>query len=119
MTEIGKFLKKLRVDNNEILYTMAKKLDVTPSFLSAVELGKKKMPYEWNLKIRSAYTLSQDQEDALDEAISLSQKCILIDLENSSQSAKKIAVSFARSFGDFTEEQIEAIKKLMMNEDRK
>ena len=117
MTEIGKFLKKLRVDNGEVLLTMAKKLGVSPSFLSAVELGKKKMPYEWNLKIRSAYALTPAQEDELDEAISISEKAVILDFEEVSPTAKKLAVSFARSFSDFTDEQLEALKKLMNNED--
>ena len=116
MTEIGKFLKKLRIDNGEILLTMSQKLGVTPSFLSAVELGKKKMPYEWNLKIRSTYKLSQTQENELDEAIAISEKTIIVDIGEASTNAKKLAVSFARSFSDFTDEQLEAFRKVMNNE---
>lgn len=116
MTEIGKFLKKLRVDNGEILLGMAQKLGVTPSFLSAVELGKKKMPYEWNMKIRSAYALTPAQEE-LDEAIALSEKAVILDFKDVSPYAKKIAVSFARSFGNFTDDQLETLKKLMKNEE--
>ena len=119
MTEVGKFLKKLRVDNNEILFTMAQKLGVTSSFLSAVELGKKKMPYEWNVKIRSVYHLSPSQEEELDAAIAASEKAVIIDLENASHDAKKTAVSFARSFEDLSDEQLDAIKKLMQKEGNK
>lgn len=119
MTEIGKFLKKLRIDQGEVLLTMAQKLGVTPSFLSAVELGKKKMPYEWNLKIRSAYRLTPSQEDALDEAISASEKAVILDFGEASPNAKKLAVLFARSFSDLTDEQLDAIKKLMQNEENK
>lgn len=42
ITPIGKFLRKLRIDTGEILKDMAEKLHVSPSFLSAVENGKKK-----------------------------------------------------------------------------
>ena len=119
MTEIGKFLKKLRIDRGEVLLTMAQKLGVTPSFLSAVELGKKKMPYEWNLKIRSAYQLTPSQEETLDEAISASEKSIIIDFQDATPNAKKLAVSFARSFCELTDEQLKAIKKLMQSEDNK
>lgn len=119
MTEIGKFLKRLRIENGEVLLNMAQKLGVTPSFLSAVELGKKKMPYEWNLKIRSAYSLTPEQEDELDEAISLSEKAVILDFEEVSPTAKKLAVSFARSFSDFSDEQLDALKKLMSNEGNK
>lgn len=117
MTEIGKFLKKIRVDNGEVLLTMAEKLGVTPSFLSAVELGKKKMPYEWNLKIRSVYALTKAQEEELDDAIAKSEKAVMLDIEEVSPTAKKLAVSFARSFKDFTDEQLDALKKLMNNEE--
>ena len=48
ITPIGKFLRKLRIDTGEILKDMAEKLHVSPSFLSAVENGKKKMPSTWN-----------------------------------------------------------------------
>ena len=41
LTALGKFLRKLRIDNGEILKDMADKLGVTASFLSAVENGKK------------------------------------------------------------------------------
>lgn len=119
MTEIGKFLKKLRINNGEVLLNMAQKFDVTPSFLSAVELGKKKMPYEWNLKIRSAYLLTPAQEDELDEAISLSEKAVILNFEGISPMAKKLAVSFARSFGDFSDEQLERLRELMKEEDEK
>ena len=39
LTALGKFLKKLRVDRNEVLKDMSARLGVTASFLSAVENG--------------------------------------------------------------------------------
>lgn len=44
LTGIGKFLRKLRIDNEEILKDMADALGVSSAFLSAVENGRKKMP---------------------------------------------------------------------------
>ena len=40
ITEYGKFLRKLRIDQGQILKTMAEKLGVSAPFLSAVENGK-------------------------------------------------------------------------------
>ena len=45
LTSIGKFFRKLRIDEGEILKDMAEKLGVSVSFLSAVENGKKRMPF--------------------------------------------------------------------------
>ena len=41
ITSLGRFLRKLRIDQGEILKDMADKLGVSVSFLSAVENGKK------------------------------------------------------------------------------
>ena len=40
-TNFGKFCRKLRIDNDELLYDMAAKLGVSSAFLSKVENGKK------------------------------------------------------------------------------
>ena len=55
LTEVGRFLRKLRIDHGEILKDMADKLDVTVSYLSAVENGKRHMPSEWNERICDDY----------------------------------------------------------------
>ena len=41
LSEFGKFSRKLRIDRDELLIDMAKKLGVKPAFLSAVEFGNK------------------------------------------------------------------------------
>ena len=69
LTSIGRFLKKLRIDRGEILKDMAEKLDVTVSFLSAVENGKKHMPAAWNEKICTLYDLSEEQKREFTTAI--------------------------------------------------
>ena len=68
---------------------------------------------------RLAYSYTRTQEDALDEAISASEKAVILDFGEASPNAKKLAVSFARSFSDLTDEQLDAIKKLMQNEENK
>lgn len=65
MTELGKFLRDIRIDNGEILYDMSLKLGVSPSTLSAVECGKTKMPIEWYKKICRLYHLDRMQADFL------------------------------------------------------
>lgn len=119
MTEIGKFLRKLRIDQGEVLFQMAQKLEVSSAFLSAVELGKRKMPYDWNIKIRALYPLTPMQEEEFDEAIAQSEKGVLLDFENASPKAKKLAVSFARSFDNLSNEQLETIKNMMRGENEK
>ena len=40
-TPFGRFLRKLRIDNDELLGNMADKLGISSAYLSAVENGKK------------------------------------------------------------------------------
>ena len=65
LTEFGKFLRKLRVDNGELLKDMAIKLNVTPSFLSMVETGRRSIPKKWEEEIEETYSLNLKQKEEL------------------------------------------------------
>lgn len=119
LTQLGKFLRKLRIDKNEILKDMADKLGVTVSFLSAVENGKKRMPSSWNTKICELYDLDDNQEDEFTKAIAKSENKIDFDMQDVTIEQKEIAVSFARKFSDFDERQIQKIKNIMKGSDNK
>ena len=113
ITEIGRFLRKLRIDEGEILLNMAEKLEVTVSFLSAVENGKKRMPSSWNTKICNLYNLSNEQMEEFTKAIAHTEETIEMNLSNSGLKNKELAVSFARKFPDLNDEHTEQIKKIL------
>ena len=113
LTEIGKFLRKLRIDNNEILLNMAKKLDVTVSFLSAVENGKKKIPYGWYERICSLYGLTDAQAEVFAQAIAETENSYEMNFQNTPASNRMLGVSFARRFSELSEEQIAAIREIL------
>lgn len=113
LTSIGKFLRKVRIDNNEILADMAVKLGVSPSFLSAVENGKKKIPAGWSGKICKLYGLDEIQSENLDQAIAETEQSYEMDLSGVAKQNREIAVSFARKFATMDAEQIEKIKKIL------
>lgn len=60
LTPFGQFTRKLRVDRGEYMKDMSAHLGVTPSFLSAVESGKRNPPLEWADTLGQAYNLSDD-----------------------------------------------------------
>lgn len=56
ITEFGKAVRKARIDaNNVTLSSMATELSTTPSFLSAIEMGRKKIPIDWVGKIEQFF----------------------------------------------------------------
>ena len=113
LTEIGKFLRKLRIDHNEILLNMAEKLCVTVSFLSAVETGKKKIPAGWYQRICSMYELTETQADAFAQAIADTEKSYVMDFQGVPTSNRVLGVSFARRFSELSDEQIAAILNIL------
>ncbi len=113
LTALGKFLRKLRIDNGEILKDMADKLGVTASFLSAVENGKKHMPSAWNQTICSMYQLNDSQIKEFTAAIAETEDRIEMDLSKVPTAHRKLAVSFARRFTDFDERQIQSFIELL------
>lgn len=115
LTSIGRFLRKLRIDRGEILKDMADKLEVTVSFLSAVENGKKKMPSAWNKKICELYKLDTDQKENFTTAIADTEDSIEMNLYQTSTGHKELAVSFARVFSEIDNSQVEAIKKILQD----
>lgn len=110
VTQLGIFLRKLRLDYGEIMKDMAKKLDVSSSFLSAVENGKKKMPDSWYETIVRLYNLDEEKQNELRVAIEGSQKSLEINLEDLSNEKRRLAFSFARKLEKFNDEEVDKMK---------
>ncbi len=103
LTSLGKFMRKLRIDNGEILRDMARKLEVSSAFLSAVENGKKKIPASWTAKLADIYSLTNAQIAELDEAIIESKDVIELNIKNTTNPNRELAICFARKFDDLDE----------------
>ncbi len=113
LTEFGQFLRKLRIDFDELLKDMADKLEVTSSYLSAVETGKRNIPETWVEKISQFYKLDGVEQEALQVAADNSARAITMDISTMIPQRKETALLFARKFDDVDESTIEAIRKLL------
>lgn len=113
LTNFGKFCRRLRINNGELLYDMAEKLGVSSAFLSKVENGKKKPPKEWSAKIDEKYSLTCEEQSELDRVIYEAQNSDSIDISKYSMSDKELMWSFARKFDTFDRE---ALKKFLDSE---
>jgi transcriptional regulator with XRE-family HTH domain len=61
-TPLGMFLAKFRIDKDEKLKTMAGKLYMTSSYLSAIELGKRPIPDYFCKQIADIYGMTAEQK---------------------------------------------------------
>lgn len=113
ITPFGIFLRKLRLDNNEVMADMAEKLDVSISFLSAVELDKKNIPYSWFEKICKLYDLTDKQEKELSEVICLSKHFLRIDLSDLSDEKRSLVFLFERRLKSMRDEDVEKLNEFL------
>lgn len=97
-TKFGKFCRKLRIDRGELLYDMAKKLQVSSSFLSKVENGKKKPPLEWEKVIIHKYGLQGNEQETFREAFYDAVNSDYINISGMKAADKELMLSFARKF---------------------
>lgn len=113
LTVFGKYLRKIRIDNDEILNDMAEKLQVTAAYLSAVENGKRDIPEGWIEAIECNYDLESEQCSQLEEAAYNSKKNVKFKLENETDRDKDLVLAFARRFRDLDDDEVQEIKKIL------
>ncbi|GAB4359775.1 MAG: hypothetical protein Kow00114_12900 [Kiloniellaceae bacterium] len=117
ITDIGRALRKLRIDNDERLLDMAEKLGKSASFISAVEVGKKAPPSGFEELVIKAYGLASKAADQLRRAADLSRKAFVI--EPTSALGRDTAGLLARRMDDLTDDQLEEIQEILRRKTKK
>lgn len=112
-TSFGEFVRILRIKHHEVMGDMAKKLETSLSFLSAVENGKKNVPADWASKLANIYELTSTELDNLIEAIEESKTQFKISASNSGNNQRKAALQFTRSFANMDDETALKILELL------
>lgn len=113
LTKFGKELKKIRVENDEILKDMAAKLNVTAAYLSAVENGNRKVPDSWVSIISEKYQLIEDEVIRLQSAAYENRNSINITYDNGNEMESDLALSFARKFKELDKADALEIQKIL------
>ena len=119
MTTISRLLRLIRLQHGEVLYDMAKKIGVTPAFLSAVENGRKSAPRTWMKKLSELYSLTEEQRLELEEAFNESVKQIRISIASAHADKRELALSFARRFDELDRDEIAAVMQILNKAQRK
>ena len=117
--EIGKFLRKLRIDSNEVLYDMAHKLGCTSAFISSLELGKRPVPAEFQQKVTELYNLSLEQQEEFQRAVDQSVRNVTIPLDELNDSSRELALVFARRLKTMEEKKAEKMLEYLKTQEEK
>lgn len=111
LTELGKFLRKVRIDRGLLLKDMAQGLKISPSLLSSVETGKKECSSELANNLVHYLNFSPDsaEREGLDRAIADTRKEIGIGFANLSSAQQGAALAFARNIEKIEQSDLEAL----------
>lgn len=112
-TDLGKALRKLRIDEMETLGDMADKLGITSSYLSAIEKGKRPAPDGLTDKIADIYGLSDKARIELSHAADKTLQAVKVALNEVSGPKREVALCFARSFDDLDDETAKSMLRLL------
>ncbi len=112
VTEFGRYLRVLRITKNVSAKEMAEQFDVTVSYLSAVETGKRAVPSTWEKTLIDTYDLTEDERKKLYNAIVSSSQTINVDLSKCNETKRELLYAVTRGLDDDTLEKLnEIIKK--------
>jgi transcriptional regulator with XRE-family HTH domain len=118
LTDLGIELRKLRIDKNgERLLDMAKRLDVSSAFLSAIEMGRKSPPQGLADEISKLYRLSELETKRLNRAEAVARSTFV--LKPSSEDAKETVQALARRIDNLPSEALRQIRDIANNEVKK
>jgi len=112
LTLFGKFCRKLRIEQGELLKEMADKLGVSASYLSAVEVGKRNVPNDWLDRLSSIYSLNASEQAELLRSIRESQSSIKFELNKMNKSDRDLVMAFAREFKGLGDEDRKKLQNI-------
>lgn len=118
-SKFGIVARKIRSKNNESLRKMATRLEISPSFLSAMEVGRKLVPNDYAKKIKDTYNLNDDEYKELYESIIETNKRVDIEIEKMNEAQKEVSMTFARKIENADPDLVEKLRKVLMDSDDK
>lgn len=111
ITEFGKLLRIIRVNSGDSAKEMAAKLNMSPSYLSTIENGKRNIPPDMEELLIRAYTLSEKDKAKLRKAMVDSSDTVKIDLTDLAEKKKQMIYEITR--GDLDEATIDQLCKII------
>ena len=112
-TQLGKELKKLRIDIGVTLLGFSKMLGCSSAFLSAVETGKKRVPDNFLEILAANVPQVNAQKQKYEALINQSRNEVRLHLDSGSFDDAMLATALARRFNSLTETQKSMLKDIV------
>ncbi len=113
-TQFGKELKKLRNDGGMTLMDMAKVLNVSAAFLSAIETGRKRIPDGMLDLLTQKFSEVRSARDKFEALINQARREVRFPLTDASVEDAELATAMARRFSSMTAEEKDQLRSFLM-----
>ena len=119
VTKLGKMLRFIRVEENESMRDMAGRLSLSPSYLSAIENGKRNIPNDFESLLSNRYDLNSDRIEELKSAIEHSREKLNIDISKLDGNRKELlfAITNGEADDEMVDEMLKIVRRNKINED--
>jgi len=115
-TQLGKELKKLRIDLGVTLMGMSQLVNLSVAFLSAIETGRKRVPDNFLDVLAAAIPAVAENRKKFEVLINQARKEIRMPLDTANYQDAMLATEFARRFSSLTEEEKSRLKGILKGE---
>lgn len=116
LTEFGKQLRIVRIKRHMTDEELAKRLDVTPSFLAAVERGEKTPPESWPEKLWKTCLIDEKELEDMQRAIFLSTRTLDLQLIGCTTSQRELAYVIQSRLADLDDVKCQEMILMMMED---
>ena len=111
LTEFGKLLRIIRINSGDSSREMARKLGFSPSYLSAIESGKRNIPTDMEKLLSKSYPLSQIDLEKLRTAMFASSDTVKINLTDFAEKKQRVIMAIAQD--DISDNGLDEISDLI------
>ncbi|MBT9431048.1 helix-turn-helix transcriptional regulator [Candidatus Sodalis endolongispinus] len=113
VSNLGKYLRKLRIDHDMNLRDVADCLGVSAAYVSAIERGKRAAPAPFIESIANHFKIKGEALEEFKKLADLSQPSIKINLIKVNEQTKEVFLFFARKLEELSPEQVQKLKKTL------
>lgn len=114
LSELGKEIRKLRVDRGERLLDMGRRLKKSASFISAIEVGSKAPPQRFAEELIREYALTGEQASRVLQLADEARDSF--EIRPNTRAGRDTAAMFARRINDLSADELEKIFAILENE---
>ena len=111
ITEFGKLLRIIRINSGDSAKDMAQKLNMSASYLSTIENGKRNIPPDMEELLIRVYNLSEKDKAKLRKAMVDSSDTVKIDLTDLAEKKKQMIYEITK--GDLDEATIDQLCEII------